>query len=44
MSVKEAQEVFIAQQIAKGGSSMIDEFIAKLKQISASIIGSIIIE
>lgn len=32
MSVKEAQEVFIAQQIAKGGSSMIDEFIAKLKQ------------
>ncbi len=32
MSVKEAQEVFIAQQIAKGGSSIIDEFIAKLKQ------------
>lgn len=32
MSVKEAQEVFIAQQIAKGGSSMIDEFIAKLRQ------------
>lgn len=32
MSVKEAQEVFIAQQIAKGGSSMIDEFISKLKQ------------
>lgn len=32
LSVKEAQEVFIAQQIAKGGSSVIDEFIAKLKQ------------
>ena len=32
MSVKEAQEVFIAKQIAKGGSSIIDEFIAKLKQ------------
>lgn len=32
MSVKEAQEVFVAQQIAKGGSFVIDEFIAKLKQ------------
>lgn len=32
MSVKEAQEVFIAQQIAKGGSSVIDEFVDKLKQ------------